>query len=104
MFVIQRVLEASGKLTLLDQNRIISPHPFSGCSRRRTRSGSATPAASITARSRSTRAQMDRWSIVTNAQLPRSRRPKRPIVLAKNYRRTTTTEGRRTIYGHGPRG
>ncbi|MCE3285426.1 MAG: cobalamin biosynthesis protein CobS, partial [Steroidobacteraceae bacterium] len=27
MFVIQRVLEASGKLTLLDQNRIISPHP-----------------------------------------------------------------------------
>ena len=28
MFVIQRVLEASGKLTLLDQNRIISPHPF----------------------------------------------------------------------------
>src|SRR6202521_4477715 len=28
MFVIQRVLEASGKLTLLDQNRVISPHPF----------------------------------------------------------------------------
>ncbi len=27
MFVIQRVLEAEGKLTLLDQNRIIRPHP-----------------------------------------------------------------------------
>ncbi|MDX2232862.1 MAG: AAA family ATPase, partial [Hyphomonadaceae bacterium] len=27
MFVIQRVLEASGKLTLLDQNRVIAPHP-----------------------------------------------------------------------------
>ncbi len=27
MFVIQRVLEASGKLTLLDQNRVIRPHP-----------------------------------------------------------------------------
>lgn len=27
MFVIQRVLEAQGKLTLLDQNRVISPHP-----------------------------------------------------------------------------
>jgi len=27
MFVIQRVLEASGKLTLLDQSRILRPHP-----------------------------------------------------------------------------
>jgi cobaltochelatase CobS len=28
MFVIQRVLEASGKLTLLDQNRVIAPNPY----------------------------------------------------------------------------
>jgi len=28
MFVIQRVLEAQGKLTLLDQNRVIKPNPF----------------------------------------------------------------------------
>src|SRR3546814_7438545 len=27
MFVIQRVLEAEGKLTLLDQNRVIRPNP-----------------------------------------------------------------------------
>jgi len=27
MFVIQRVLEADGKLTLMDQNEIITPHP-----------------------------------------------------------------------------
>ena len=27
MFVIQRVLETKGKLTLLDQNRVIDPHP-----------------------------------------------------------------------------
>jgi len=27
MFVIQRVLEAQGRLTLLDQNRVIRPHP-----------------------------------------------------------------------------
>jgi cobaltochelatase CobS len=32
MFVIQRVLEVEGKLTLLDQNRVIRPHPRSGCS------------------------------------------------------------------------
>jgi len=28
MFVIQRVLEVEGKLTLLDQNRVIAPHPY----------------------------------------------------------------------------
>ena len=28
MFVIQRVLEVEGKLTLLDQNRVIRPNPF----------------------------------------------------------------------------
>ena len=28
MFVIQRVLEISGKLTLLDQNKIITPHKY----------------------------------------------------------------------------
>ena len=27
MFVIQRVLESTGKLTLLDQSRVLSPHP-----------------------------------------------------------------------------
>jgi cobaltochelatase CobS len=27
MFVLQRILEANGKLTLLDQNRVITPHP-----------------------------------------------------------------------------
>jgi cobaltochelatase CobS len=27
MFVIQRILEASGQLTLLDQNRVMKPHP-----------------------------------------------------------------------------
>ena len=28
MFVIQRVLEAEGKLTLLDQNRVLTPNPY----------------------------------------------------------------------------
>ena len=60
MFVIQRVLEVSGKLTLLDQ---IQGDPAasrpSACSPPPTPSGSATRAASITAPSRSTRA---RWT------------------------------------------
>ena len=28
MFVIQRILEVEGKLTLLDQNKVIEPHPL----------------------------------------------------------------------------
>ena len=28
MFVIQRILEAEGKLTLLDQSKVLSPHPY----------------------------------------------------------------------------
>ena len=59
MFVIQRVLEVSGKLTLLDQRRVIRPILRSACSPPPTPSASATPRASITARSRSIRA---RWT------------------------------------------
>ena len=60
MFVIQRVLEVSGKLT---SARPVEGDPpasrHSACSRPPTPSASATPRASITARSRSTRA---RWT------------------------------------------
>jgi cobaltochelatase CobS len=60
MFVIQRILESSGKLTLLDQSKVIRPHARpSGSSPRPIRSASATRRVSITARSRSTRR---RWT------------------------------------------
>jgi cobaltochelatase CobS subunit len=59
MFVIQRVLESSGRLTLLDQNRVIRRTRRSACSPPPTRSASATRRASITAPSRSTRR---RWT------------------------------------------
>ena len=64
MFVIQRVLEATGKLTLLDQNRVIRPNPYFRLFSTTNTSVSATRRASITAPSRSTKGQMDRWSIV----------------------------------------
>jgi cobaltochelatase CobS len=53
MFVIQRILESSGKLTLLDQSRVIRPH--SACSPRPTRWALVIPQAFITARNRSIR-------------------------------------------------
>ncbi len=28
MFVIQRILERDGQFSLLDQNRVINPHPY----------------------------------------------------------------------------
>jgi len=59
MFVIQRVLEVSGKLTLLDQNKVLKPHPAFRLFSTANTVGSATRRASITAPSRSTRA---RWT------------------------------------------
>jgi cobaltochelatase CobS len=64
MFAIQRVLESSGRLTLLDQSRVIRPHPAFRCSPRRTPSA-GRHFASIMVPSRINQAQMDRWSIVT---------------------------------------
>jgi cobaltochelatase CobS len=59
MFVIQRVLEQSGKLTLLDQSRVITPHPAFRLFATANTVGLGDTRASITARSRSTRA---RWT------------------------------------------
>jgi cobaltochelatase CobS len=63
MFVIQRVLETEGKLTLLDQNRVIRPNPYFRLFATANTVVSATPAACITAPSRSTRA---RWTAGTS--------------------------------------
>ena len=97
MFVIQRVLEAEGKLTLLDQNRVIRPEPRgSACSRRPTPSASATRPASITARRRSIRA---RWTAGTSSPRsiicpPRSKRrscsPSRANMTSPAARRSST--------------
>jgi len=82
MFVIQRVLEVEGKLTLLDQNRVIRPHPSSACSPPPTRSAWATPPASITAPQQINQGQMDRWNIVATLNyLPHGQETE--IVLAK---------------------
>ncbi len=65
MFVIQRVLEVEGRLTLLDQSqRDHGPTRRSACSRRPTPSASVMPRGSITARQPLNQGQMDRWNIV----------------------------------------
>ena len=65
MFVIQRVLEVEGKLTLLDQNRVIRPHPgFRLVLRQPIPLAWAIPPASIMARSKSIRV---RWIAGTSS-------------------------------------
>ena len=59
MFVIQRVLEEHGKLTLLDQNRVIRPQPGFRLFATTNTIGLGDTRASITAPSRSIRA---RWT------------------------------------------
>jgi cobaltochelatase CobS len=65
MFVIQRVLEVEGKLTLLDQNRVISPHPFFRLFSTTNTIGLGDTTGLYHGTQQINQGQMDRWSIVT---------------------------------------
>lgn len=66
MFVIQRVLEASGHLTLLDQNRVISPNPYFRLFATTNTIGLGDTSGLYHGTQQINQGQMDRWSIVTN--------------------------------------
>ena len=65
MFVIQRILEISGKLTLLDQNRIIKPHPFFRLFATTNTVGLGDTTGLYHGTQQINQGQMDRWSIVS---------------------------------------
>ena len=65
MFVIQRVLEASGRLTLLDQNRVIAPHPGFRLFATTNTVGLGDTTGLYHGTQQLNQGQMDRWSIVT---------------------------------------
>ncbi len=65
MFVIQRVLEKSGKLTLLDQNRVITPHPAFRIFATSNTIGLGDTSGLYHGTQQLNQGQMDRWSIVT---------------------------------------
>jgi len=65
MFVIQRVLEASGRLTLLDQSRVIRPHPAFRIFATANTVGLGDTTGLYHGTQQINQAQMDRWSIVT---------------------------------------
>ena len=65
MFVIQRVLEAEGKLTLLDQNKIIRPHPAFRLFATTNTVGLGDTTGLYHGTHQINQGQMDRWNIVT---------------------------------------
>ena len=65
MFVIQRILEISGKLTLLDQNRIIKPHPYFRLFSTTNTVGLGDTTGLYHGTQQINQGQMDRWSIVS---------------------------------------
>jgi cobaltochelatase CobS len=82
MFVIQRVLEVSGKLTLLDQSKVIKPHPAFRLFATTNTIGLGDTSGLYHGTQQINQGQMDRWSIVTTLNyLPHDDEVK--IILAK---------------------
>jgi cobaltochelatase CobS len=65
MFVIQRVLESAGRLTLLDQNRVITPHPAFRLFATTNTIGLGDTSGLYHGTQQINQGQMDRWNIVT---------------------------------------
>jgi cobaltochelatase CobS len=96
MFVIQRVLEQSGRLTLLDQNRVIIPHPAFRLFSTTNTIGLGDTSGLYHGTQQINQGQMDRWSIVTTLNyLPHDKEV--GIVLAKNKSYGETEKGRKQI-------
>jgi cobaltochelatase CobS len=95
MFVIQRVLEADGKLTLLDQNEIITPHPSFRLFATANTIGLGDTTGLYHGTQQINQGQMDRWSLVATLNYL-SHDAEAAIVLAKNPHYNTAA-GRKTI-------
>ncbi len=65
MFVIQRILEAEGKLTLLDQNMVIRPHPAFRLFATSNTIGLGDTTGLYHGTQQINQGQMDRWNVVT---------------------------------------
>jgi cobaltochelatase CobS len=95
MFVIQRVLEVSGKLTLLDQNKVIRPHPAFRLFATANTVGLGDTTGLYHGTQQINQGQMDRWSIVTTLNyLPHDNEVEIVLAKAQSYR---SAEGRDTI-------
>jgi cobaltochelatase CobS len=95
MFVIQRILESSGKLTLLDQSRVIRPHQAFRLFATANTVGLGDTTGLYHGTQQINQAQMDRWSIVSALNyLPHAQEV--GVVLSKN-KSYDNDKGKKTI-------
>ncbi|MGB0087444.1 MAG: cobaltochelatase subunit CobS [Rhodomicrobiaceae bacterium] len=95
MFVIQRVLEQSGRLTLLDQSKVIRPHPAFRLFATTNTIGLGDTSGLYHGTQQINQGQMDRWSIVVTLNyLPHDDEVNIVLAKAKSY---NTDEGRKTV-------
>lgn len=95
MFVIQRILETDGKLTLLDQNDIITPHPYFRLFATANTVGLGDTTGLYHGTQQINQGQMDRWSMVVMLNYL-NHDTECKIILAKN-KEYDTIEGRDEI-------
>ncbi|TDL79738.1 cobaltochelatase subunit CobS [Palleronia sediminis] len=95
MFVIQRVLEVDGKLTLLDQNEVIHPHPYFRLFATSNTVGLGDTTGLYHGTQQINQGQMDRWSLVATLNyLPHDAEVDIVVSKLPIY---DTEDGRRTI-------
>ncbi len=95
MFVIQRVLEVSGRLTLLDQSKVIRPHPSFRLFSTTNTIGLGDTSGLYHGTQQINQGQMDRWSIVVTLNyLPHD---EEVDIVAAKVKPYATVEGRKTI-------
>lgn len=95
MFVIQRILEAEGKLTLLDQNVVIRPHPAFRLFATANTVGLGDTTGLYHGTQQVNQAQMDRWNIV--AQLNYLSHEKEMDIVTAKMPDMDNAEGKETI-------
>jgi cobaltochelatase CobS len=96
MFVIQRVLEVEGRLTLLDQNRVIRPHPAFRLFATANTVGLGDTTGLYHGTQQINQGQMDRWNIVATLNyLPHAQETQ--IVMAKLGVADNDNKGRKQI-------
>ncbi|MEX2201858.1 MAG: cobaltochelatase subunit CobS, partial [Dongiaceae bacterium] len=95
MFVIQRILEVEGKLTLLDQNRVIRPHPAFRLFSTANTVGLGDTTGLYHGTQQINQGQMDRWNIVATLNyLPHDDEVEIVLAKAPSY---DNDEGRKTV-------
>ena len=95
MFVIQRILESSGKLTLLDQSKVIRPHKAFRLFSTANTVGLGDTTGLYHGTQQINQAQMDRWSIISVLNyLPHAQETGIVLAKVKSY---DTEKGRKQI-------